>query len=48
MNKKEHHQDISNSLSGKDKELNEYELLIIKLKNIKENITLLENKFFSK
>jgi hypothetical protein len=47
MDKKEQEQekDISNLKCDKGKIRNDYKFLVQKLKNIKEIITLLENKF---
>lgn len=45
MDNKEQEKDISSLEFDKDKTGNDYKVLVQKLKNIKEIITLLENKF---
>ena len=45
MDNKEQEKDISSCEFDKDKTRNDYKFLVQKLKNIKEIITLLENKF---
>ena len=45
MDNKEQEKDISSLEFDKGKTRNDYKLLVHKLKNIKEIITLLENKF---
>ena len=48
MDNKEQEKDISSLEFDKDKFRNDYKFLVKKLKNIKEIITLLENKFLQK
>ena len=48
MDNKEQEKDISSLEFDKGKTRNDYKLLVHKLKNIKEIITLLENKFLQK
>ena len=48
MDSKEQPKDIKNSKFDNDKNINDYQLLILKLKYIKENINLLEKRLFSK
>ena len=48
MDNKEQEKDISSLEFDKGKTLNDYKFLVQKLKNIKEIITLLENKFLQK
>lgn len=48
MDNKEQEKNISNLEFDKGKTRNDYEFLVQKLKNIKEIITLLENKFLQK
>ena len=48
MDNKEQEKDISSLEFDKDKTPNDYKFLVQKLKNIKEIITLLENKFLQK
>ncbi len=48
MDNKEQEKNISSLEFDKDKTRNDYKFLVQKLKNIKEIITLLENKFLQK
>ena len=48
MDNKEQEKDISSLEFDKGKTRNDYKLLVQKLKNIKEMITLSENKFLQK
>ena len=48
MDNKEQKKDISSLEFDKGKARNDYKFLVQKLKNIKEIITLLENKFLQK
>ena len=48
MDNKEQEIDITSLESDKGKTRNDYKFLVQKLKNIKEIITLLENKFLQK
>ena len=48
MDNKEQEKDISSLEFDKHKTRNDYKFLVQKLKNIKEIITLLENKFLQK
>ena len=48
MDNKEQEKDISSCEFDKGKTRNDYKFLVQKLKNIKEIITLLENKFLQK
>ena len=48
MDNKEQEKDISSLEFDKGKTGNDYKFLVQKLKNIKEIITLLENKFLQK
>ena len=48
MDNKEQEKDISSLEFDKGKARNDYKFLVQKLKNIKEIITLLENKFLKK
>ena len=48
MDNKEQEKDISSLEFDKGKTRNDYKFLVQKLKNIKESITLLENKFLQK
>ena len=48
MDNKEQEKDISNFEFDEGKTRNDYKFLVQKLKNIKEIITLLENKFLQK
>ena len=48
MDNEEQEKDISSLESDKGKTRNDYKFLVQKLKNIKEIITLLENKFLQK
>ena len=48
MDNKEQEKDISSLEFDKGKTPNDYKFLVQKLKNIKEIITLLENKFLHK
>ena len=48
MDNTEQENDISSLEFDKDKTRNDYKFLVQKLKNIKEIITLLENKFLMK
>ena len=48
MDNKQQEEDISNLESDKVRKRNDYKFLVQKLKNIKEIITLLENKFLQK
>ncbi len=48
MDNKEQEKDISSLEFDKAKIRNDYKVLVQKLKNIKEIITLLENKFLKK
>ena len=47
MDNKDHQKEITIPEFDNDKKLNDYQVLILKLKKIKENINLLEQELFN-